>query len=124
MPEPEPKPEKLTLKGWFTYRRGIWWPLWALLMVPFLFVFLPLYRFVKKDVHWKAAWLTVAVVEVVLMTAESYSLKRGHWVYNEARIFGPRIFGVPIEEPLLYYLFSPLIIISMFHAVKKFLDRK
>ncbi len=109
--------------GKFEYKKGTWWPLWALFMVPFLLVFKPLYSFVKKEVNWKAAWLTVLVFEAVMMAAEYYSLKRGHWVYNENRIFGPKVFGVPIEEPLLYYLFSPLILISLFHFFKKKLQK-
>lgn len=120
MAEDTEQPEKLAPEGGFRYRKGVWWPLWALLMVPFLGVFLPLYRFVRAEVNWKAAWMTVAVFEALLMFAEYYSLQRGHWVYNESRIFGPKIFGIPIEEPLIYYLFSPLIIISIFHGVLKY----
>ena len=105
--------------GRFEYAKGKWVPWWALLFIPFLVVFGPLYRFVKTEVNWKAAWLTVLVCEAVMMVAEWYSLKRGHWVYNEQRIFGPKVFGIPIEESLLYYLFSPLIIISIYHGVKK-----
>lgn len=105
--------------GVFKYLRGKWVPLWALLKIPFLLLFIPLYRAVKDDVNWKAAWATVAVFETVLMTAEWYSLKRGHWVYNEARILGPKVFGIPIEEPLLYYLFPPLIVICLMHFIHK-----
>lgn len=110
--------------GLFRFRSGRWMPLWALLMVPYLLLFVPLYRFVRGTVNWKAAWVTVAVFEALLMPAERYSLRRGHWVYNDARILGPRVFGVPVEEPLLYYLFSPLIIISIFHGFRKHLLKR
>ena len=105
--------------GEFRYRRGRWMPLWALLMAPYLLLFVILRRFVGRQVSWRSAWITVGVFEALLMPAERYALGRGHWVYNESRILGPRIFGVPVEEPLLYYLFSPLIIISMFHGFRK-----
>lgn len=111
-------------KGAFEYRKGKWAPLWALFMVPFLLIALPLYRWVRREVNWKAAWITVVLFELLLMPVEWYSLRRGHWVYNEARILGPRVFGIPIEEPLLYYLFSPLIIIFIFHAFLKWGERK
>lgn len=111
-------------KGAFTWKKGKWAPLWALFMVPFLLVALPLYRWVRTEVSWAAAWITVAVFEMLLMPVEWYSLGRGHWVYNEARILGPKIFGIPIEEPLLYYLFSPLIIICIYHAFLKWGERK
>lgn len=124
MAESEETPNRKSPQDSFTYRRGTWWPLWALFIVPFLFVFLPLYRFIKNEVQWKAAWLTVLVCEIVLFSGEYYDLKRGHWVYNEARIFGPKILGVPIEEPLLYYLFCPLIIICIFHLCRYILKKK
>lgn len=108
----------------FEYRRGKWWPLWALLKIPFLILFYPLYKYVKDEVNWTAAWLTVATFEVLLFCAEYLSLQRGHWVYNEARILGPKILGIPIEEPLLYYFFPPLIIISLFHLFKKKFGKK
>jgi lycopene cyclase domain-containing protein len=110
--------------GTFHFRQGAWTPLWALLMVPYLVLWLPLCRLVGRSVDWKAGWITVLIFEALLMPAERYSLRRGHWVYNESRILGPKVFGVPIEEPLLYYLFSPLIIISIFHAFRSFFARK
>lgn len=121
MPDTNPK---RAADGSFDYKKGKWWPLWAIFMIPFLLIFKPLYKYVKDAVNWKAAWATVLLCEVVLMTAEWYSLKRGHWVYNEARILGPKVFGVPIEEPLLYYLFSPLIIISLMESIRKKLSSK
>ncbi|MCB4757029.1 MAG: lycopene cyclase domain-containing protein [Elusimicrobia bacterium] len=123
MPENPPKPRWDFLTRKFEYRKGRWIPLWAILIVPFLILFEPLYRYVKDEVNWKAAFGTVVIFELLLLCAEYYSLKRGHWVYNEARILGPKIFGIPIEEPLLYYLFPPLIIISLMHGVKKVLRK-
>jgi lycopene cyclase domain-containing protein len=107
---------KRTPDGGYRYKEGRWYPAWAMLLVPFMLLGLILRRFVGKSVDWKAALGTVLVFETLLLPAESHSLKRGHWVYNESRILGPRIFGVPIEEPALYYLFSPLIIILIFHG--------
>ena len=128
MPETKPEQEdqkpRRTLAGVFNYIKGKWVPAWALLLTPFLAVLWYLHRAVKDEVNWKAAFAAVAVFEVVLFPAEWYSVSRGHWVYNEARILGPKILGVPIEEPLLYYLFSPLIIITVMHAIRKFLEAR
>lgn len=119
IPEDDEQDVTTDASGRFTFRKGKWAPLWALFMVPFLVIALPLYRFVRAEVDWAAAWITVIVFEALLMPVEWYSLGRGHWVYNEARILGPKVFGIPIEEPLLYYLFSPIIIICIFHAFRK-----
>lgn len=123
MPDQIPGPRRRE-GGGFEYNKGKWWPLWGLFMVPFLFLLKPLIRIVREDVNWKAAWLTVITFEIVLMGAEYAALQRGHWVYNEARIFGPKIFGIPIEEPLIYYLFAPIFIVCLFHAVNKYLIKK
>jgi lycopene cyclase domain-containing protein len=103
-------------RGEFRWRTGRWFPWWALLIVPFVIGWIPLLAAVRRRVNWKAAGVTVLIFEALLMPTERRSLRRGHWVYNESRILGPRLFGVPIEEPLIYYLLSPLIIISIFHG--------
>src|SRR5688572_14994183 len=88
---PDPTPDIERTGGRFTWTKGKWNPLWALLIIPFLLLALPLQRAVRKEVNWKAAWATVALFEIVLMCAEYYSLQRGHWVYNEARLLGPKV---------------------------------
>lgn len=100
------------------YKEGRWWPAWAILITPFLIAFYFLQRAARSAVNWKAAWAVVAAFEAVVFPAEWYSLRRGHWVYNEARILGPKLLGVPIEEPFLYYLFSPLIVITLMCAIR------
>lgn len=127
MPEPAtpPRPgEEAPKKGLFTYVQGLWWPAWALLLAPFIVIFGYLYRTVRREVNLKAAFATVAVLEVMLFPDEWLALKRGHWIYNEARILGPRIFGVPIEEPLLYYVFPALIVIVGMHVIRRLLAGK
>ncbi|MFA6092252.1 MAG: lycopene cyclase domain-containing protein [Elusimicrobiota bacterium] len=104
--------------GGFEYKKGDWRPDWPNLLLPFLAVFMLLYRFAKEHVDWRAAFCVVGLFECVVFPAEIFSVHRGHWVYNEARIWGPRVFGVPIEEPLLYYLFCPLIIITVMQAIR------
>ena len=107
-----------------TYASGAWWPAWALFITPFLAVFFFMYRAFKEDVNWRAAFATVALFEVVVFPWEHYALARGHWVYNAARILGPKWWGVPIEEPLLYYFFSPLIMITVMQAIQKAFHKK
>ena len=128
MPETEPQPEKqpspCSLKKAFTYVRGKWWPAWAALAAPFLLLLLYLYRIARREVCWKAAWATVIVFELTVFPAEYCSLIRGHWIYNEARILGPKILGVPIEEPLIYYLFPPIFVIVLMHLIHMALNRK
>ncbi|HRY29247.1 MAG TPA: hypothetical protein P5079_04325 [Elusimicrobiota bacterium] len=101
-----------------TYRRGAWWPAFSLLLLPFLFLFKPFYSVARKELNGRAALATILCFETFMLFAEHYSLKRGHWVYNEARIWGPKVFGVPLEEPLLYYWFPGLFVIVFMLFVK------
>ena len=108
----------------FQYSEGQWWPAWALLIVPYLLWLLGLCRKTMDRVNWPAAFATVAVFELVVGTSEIYSVSRGHWVYNDARLWGPKLFNVPIEEHLLYYVFPPLLVICGMHAIRMALEQR
>ncbi len=107
-----------------TYRKGKWWPASALLIIPFMLIFIPMGRAMRKEVNWKAVLGTVLTFEVVMFLAEVFSLARGHWVWNESRIFGYKIWGVPLEEPLLYYWFPAVFVITLFHVIFTWLEKK
>jgi len=100
-----------------TYARGAKWPAWAVLAIPFLLAMLVLARFVKSRVAWTACWISVLVFELIMIPVEHNSILRGHWVYNENRILGPLFWGIPIEEPLIYYVFPPVFVIMAFEFI-------
>lgn len=106
----------------FTYSNGPSWHAWALLLLPYLLWLLHLCRETRHRVHWRAAFATIVVFELVVGTCEIYSVSRGHWVYNDAKLWGPKLFSVPIEEHLLYYVFPPLIVITFMHALRMRLE--
>lgn len=122
--EKESDPERAAPGGAPRYEAGKKFAWWGTLLLPFLLILLPLYRALREEVDLKAALATVLLFEVVVFPAEAFSVWRGHWVYNEARIWGPRLFGVPLEEPLLYYVFPALIVITSFHAIRRALARR
>ena len=47
----------------------------------------------------------------------------GFWVYNTERLLGPEIWGVPIEEPLIYYLLPPIMVVMAFELVTGLLNK-
>lgn len=108
----------------YYYNNGEWFPWWAVLFLPFLVWLYFLHRQTRHRINWKAASLAATVFWVVLAVTEVFSVSRGHWVYNEARIWGPRLFKVPIEEHLLYYPFGSLIVLSSFYSVRMALEKK
>src|SRR5688572_7576276 len=83
-------------------------------MLPFAFLMALFAPLVRGRVHWMACALTVALFEIVMLCVEHASILRGHWVYNEHRILGPLVWGIPIEEPLIYYLLPPIFIVMIF----------
>lgn len=100
------------------------WPATVILAVPFMLLLVPLYKAAKERVNWKAALSMIATFEVVMFCAEFFSVSRGHWVWNPNRTLGVAIFGIPIEEPLLYYWFPPLFVVILMHAIEGFLERR
>lgn len=100
------------------------WPASVILAAPFFLLVLPLYKAARERVNWKAALAMVATFEAIMFCAEIFSVSRGHWVWNPNRTLGPTVFGVPIEEPLLYYWFPPLFIVMLMHAFEGFFIKK
>lgn len=99
------------------YARGAKWPAWTLLALPFILVMVPLYRAVRRRVRWTACLLAVLVFEVLMLPVEHHAILRGLWVYNTNRILGPQLWGIPIEEPLLYYLLPPILVCMVYEFI-------
>ncbi|MGD9643759.1 MAG: lycopene cyclase domain-containing protein [Elusimicrobiales bacterium] len=121
MPEPAPNDEdaKKTSAAATGPKR---WPATVVLVAPFMLLAIPLYRAARRSVHWPAAIAMICTFEAVMFLAEYFSVSRQHWIWNPDRVVGPMFFGIPIEEPLLYYWFPPLFVVICLHAIKNWLD--
>lgn len=100
------------------------WPASVILAAPFFFLVIPLYKAAKERVNWKAAIALICTFEVLMFFAEFFSVSRGHWIWNPNRTLGPTVFGIPIEEPLLYYWFPPLFVVILMHAFEGFFAKR
>lgn len=87
------------------YSRGRKIPVWAYVAAAVTFTALIL----KRSFHgsWKAVIGTCVVFVCVAYPNELYSLHNGLWVYNQQRIFGIWLLGVPVEEWFMYTM-SPV----------------
>lgn len=106
-----------------SYQRGRRYPAWALIAAPFL----ALTAFLAtraKGVSLKSLLLLVLLFEITVIVVEHNSVMIGHWVYNRNRILGLTVWGVPIEEPLIYYLFPPIMVVIVMHLVAGFLKKR
>ena len=100
------------------------WPASVILTIPFFFIVLPLYKASRESVNWRAAGLMILTFSVIAFVAGHFSVMREHWIWNPMRTLGPTVWGVPIEEPLLYYWFPPLFTVILMHAIDNWLGRK
>ena len=96
------------------------WPASVILTIPFFFIVLPLYKASRESVNWRAAGLMILTFSVIAFVAGHFSVMREHWIWNPMRTLGPTVWGVPIEEPLLYYWFPPLFVVILMHAFEKY----
>lgn len=112
------------IKGIFRYVRGARWPAWFILAIPFILLFIFVLSKTRKKINWTAAIGMLIISEIMLMIVEHISVQRGHWVYNENRIIGIRIWGVPIEEPLIYYWIPQLFVVATMLFVHTRLRKK
>ena len=94
---------RLNVRGIPSYLRGSACPAWFLIAMPFLLAMVFLVRKVHRRFNIRVVVLMVVISEVMFIFWVHYAVMKGHWVYNEARILGPRLWGIPIEEPLIYY---------------------
>ncbi len=101
-------------RGFPTYMRGKRWPAWAAVALPFIALLICV-RTRVKSLCWRSALVVVLLFETANIFIEHRAVYRGHWVYNESRILGPRLWGIPVEEPIIYYLFPPLFVIIIMH---------
>ncbi len=102
--------------GRFFYDRGTArFPAMALAAIPFIFI-LNLFIHVKT-ISWPALLVTIVVFAATLGCFEHFSIFRGHWIYNEARMIGINWWGVPIEEWLIYYNFPIILVVSVLEFI-------
>lgn len=82
------------------YKRGTKFPVWIWVVAFVLVALAVAYVFFRGS--WKAVLATTAVFVCVAYPNELYSLSQGYWVYNQNRMIGPWLFGVPVEEWAMY----------------------
>ena len=112
--------------GEYQYREGekklywIWWVIGPLIQV---IVTLPL---VFKRIHLRAILITSAFFIAAMFSLENLAIYWGWWIWNEQKLWGPKVLLVPLEEFLLYLIAVPAVItiqILLFKLWAKILGR-
>lgn len=107
LPEQPDFDKKQNIPG---YERGKRFPAWFGIAVPFLALMGVLFKYVK-NFSYLSAFGVIIVFEIGTLFIEHHAVVNGHWVYNRAKLLGPLVWDVPIEEVVIYYLFPPLFVI-------------
>jgi lycopene cyclase domain-containing protein len=83
----------------------LWWLLGS---IAFIASGLP---WVWRRMQWRALLLVGGPFIILIFIIESLALQRGWWTWNAARLLGPRIGRVPLEECLLYVVVVPVLVV-------------
>ncbi len=115
------------LSGALRFHRGIprfssgrYFPGWAMAVGPFFFTALVAFRKFFRSIHIPALFFTFVINMSTYLLWEYNAIVRGHWVYNDQRILGPRLGVTPIEE-LFLYTTAILLGVSLYEATRSVL---
>jgi len=94
-------------------------------------MFLPasvLVYFVRDTLEFKPLLLVVLFSFLLGGIFDIWAVKQGKkdkfyiWEYNSKTILGYKLFGVPIEDFLLFLVITPILIISVWEGLKKYFN--
>lgn len=84
--------------------------------------------FVKEELNLGAILFVIAISLLVGGIFDIWAVRQGKkddffiWEYNTRSILGFKIYGVPVEDYIFFFIFTPFFIIIMYEAVKKYLS--
>ena len=67
--------------------------------------------------RWRRLLLAVVPVLVVFVAWDAYAVAQGHWAFDAARVVGPALGDVPVEE-LLFFVVVPVAAVLTLEAVR------
>lgn len=97
--------------------------IWAILALIFVPIAITLHTKIKKQYKeesafaWSPITLATAVFWLTLIFVEHHSIICGHWVFNEARLWGIYIWQIPVEE-FVFYTIGPIFVILLLHFME------
>ena len=67
--------------------------------------------------RWRRLLIAVAPVLLVFLAWDAYAVAQGHWDFDPARVIGPALGDVPVEE-LLFFVVVPIAAVLTLEAVR------
>ncbi len=82
----------------------------------------------SSRINTKALAITIILVFIVGIIFDTWAVRHGKkdkffvWQYNEGAIIGLKIYGVPVEDYFLFFILTPIFIISLYKFIEKMLS--
>ena len=95
-------------------------PIYALFLTAILLIILSLnhyYKFHLFSMKWAGILAGFGVISLPFILWDIIATRDGHWAFNEKFILGPKIFGLPIEE-LLFFFMVPVVMLVVWYLVR------
>ena len=88
--------------GFFTYARGLYFPGWTITVLAFVVASFLLIKSSYRKLNGWALVLCYLISNLMYLLVEYNGICRGHWVWNDQKIWGPKLGVIPLEELGLY----------------------
>jgi len=76
--------------------------------------------YLRDKIKFKNLLLTLFILFILGVIWDQISVKLGIWNFSQDKIIG-NLFGIPIEE-YIFIIFVPLLSITVYTLIKKFID--
>ena len=90
---------------------------WAVMGAPFIGLSWFLFQIIKgkKVLNYPALGLTVFIFAASMGFVEKHAIEFKHWIFIPGHTLPIPLWGIPIEEFVIYYVFGPTCTIFLFH---------
>ncbi len=95
-------------------------PIYALFLLGITLIIISLNYYYKLhlfSMKWQGLLAGFGVVSLPFIIWDIIATDNGHWAFNEEFILGPKLFGLPIEEILFFFL-VPVVMLIVWYLVR------
>lgn len=104
--------------GAYVFKSGEKYPAWLLMALPILSILPVLIKKTWKRTNKQSAFLTIILFYITMAFVERWAVTHKWWSYNIQRDFFS-MFGIPITELIIYYIYPIIFTIALFEFFKK-----
>lgn len=90
---------------------------WIVMGIPFTLLVFKMHKLIehRRVLSYRSLGLTLGVFYLAMTFVEHLAILNQYWVYDYSRLWGPKLWEIPIEEFLLYYWLGPTFVAVLYH---------